>query len=271
MYGGESARSSALNSVPVFSIARLACATVEIPLIAVLRGRLSANRSARLLTMFVAATSCAEAAQPLVTDDAAVLAPKTCQLEAWVRSAHDGDEYWALPACNLTDNLELTAGAGRARPDAAKPSTILQLQAKTVLFPRVDGASSFGMLIAAGRDIEAPHGRSAFQFYAAKGLASWYPRSDLEVDLNLGAANVFGAGTFAVAGGAIQYAVITNLQLLAEVFRGEPGNGKYQIGARYIIVPNRVEAYASYANRFNGSSERSMVIGVRVQTATFLP
>jgi hypothetical protein len=101
-----------------------------------------------------------------VTDDAAVVAPKTCQLEAWARSARDGHEYWAQPACNFTGNLELTIGAGRAQPDAAEASTILQLQAKTVLSPRVDGASSFGVLIAAGRDIEAPRGSSAFQFYA---------------------------------------------------------------------------------------------------------
>ena len=76
---------------------------------------------------------------------------------------------------------------------------------------------------------------------------------------------------FVVAGADIQYAVISNLQLLAEVFRDQPGPGKYQVGARYIIVPNCVEAYASYANRLNKSSERSVVIGIRVQTAAILP
>ena len=250
MYGGESARSFALNS---------------------LRRRLIANRSAHLLTMSVVAISSAEAAQPLVTDDAAVLAPKTCQLEAWARSAHDGREYWAQPACNLTGNVELTIGAGRARPDVAEASTILQLQAKTVLSRLADREWSFGMLAAAGRDIAAPHGSSAFQVYAAKALASWCLRSDLEVDVNLGAANAYGAKTFAVAGADIQYAVISNLQLLAEVFRDQPGTGKYQVGARYIIVPNCVEPYASYANRLNKSSERSVVIGIRVQTAAILP
>ena len=122
-----------------------------------------------------------------------------------------------------------------------------------------------------GGQAEVTAGGSAFQVYAAKALASWCLRSDLEVDVNLGAANAYGAKTFAVAGADIQYAVISNLQLLAEVFRDQPGTGKYQVGARYIIVPNCVEAYASYANRLNKSSERSVVIGIRVQTAAILP
>lgn len=115
-------------------------------------------------------------------------------------------------------------------------------------------------------------GATAFQAYYAKALASWYPRTDLEVDINLGAANVYGSGTFALAGAAVQYMAINNLQLLAEVFRDEPGSGKYQVGMRWIVIPNRFEAYASYGNRFIGSSDQwSATIGVRVQTAPFLP
>ena len=231
------------------------------------------NRSAHLLTvmLFVTASS-VEAAQPLVTDDAAVVAPKTCQLEAWTRSAHDGRDYWAQPACNFTGNLELAVGVARAKPDAGESSSLVQLQAKTVLFSLADREWSFGMSAGGGRDTGAPHGSSAFQVYYAKALASWYPRSDLEIDLNLGAANAYGSGTFALAGAAIQYTVIGNVQLLAEAFRDEPGSTKYQVGARYIIVPDRFEAYASYGNRFNGSSDQwSAIIGIRVQTAAFLP
>jgi hypothetical protein len=231
------------------------------------------NRLAHLLTvmLFVTASS-VEAAQPLVTDDAAVVAPKTCQLEAWTRSAHDGRDYWAQPACNFTGNLELAVGGARAKPDAGESSSLVQLQAKTVLFSLADGEWSFGMSAGSGRDTRAPHGSSAFQVYYAKALASWYPRSDLEIDLNLGAANAYGSGTFTLAGAAIQYRVIGNMQLLAEAFRDEPGSTKYQVGARYIVIPNRFEAYASYGNRFNGPSDQwSAIIGIRVQTAAFLP
>jgi len=223
------------------------------------------------LALIVSAVS-AKAAQPLVTDDAAVVTAKTCQLEAWARSAHDGQEFWAQPACNFTGNLELSVGVAHATPDAAESSSIVQLQAKTVLFSLDDRGWAFGVSAGGGRDTGAPHGSSAFQLYYARALASWHPRSDLEIDLNLGAANAYGSGTFALAGAAIQYAITGNVQLLAEVFRDEPGSTKYQVGARYIIVPNRLEAYASYGSRINGSPEQwSGVIGIRVQTPAFLP
>ncbi len=118
----------------------------------------------------------------------------------------------------------------------------------------------------------APHGSSAFQVYYAKALGSWYPRDDLEIDLSLGAANAYGSGTFALAGAAVQYAITSDLQLLGEVFRDEPGRPKYQVGTRLIIVPDRFEAYASHGSRFGGSSDPWFAIfGIRLQTAAFLP
>src|SRR6185295_18596529 len=108
--------------------------------------------------------------------------------------------------------LELAVGGARTHPDTGESSSIVQLQAKTVLFPRGDGALSFGAVVGGARDAGAPHGRSAFQSYEARALLSWYPRSDLEIDLNLGAANVYGSGTFALAGAALQYAATANMQ-----------------------------------------------------------
>jgi hypothetical protein len=213
----------------------------------------------------------AHAGQPLVTDDAAVVAPQTCQLEAWSRLVHDAREYWLQPACNPTGNLEIAVGAAQARTDGGETSSLLALQAKTVLAPRGDGEWSLGLLAGAARDTGAPHGGPAFQAYAAKALASWYPRDDLEIDLNLGVANVYGWGTFVLAGAALQYALVDRLQLLAEAVHVEPGPGKYQVGARWIVVPDRFEAYASYGNRFGGPADQwSVIVGIRLQSPAFL-
>ena len=232
-----------------------------------------ADRNTCLLaSLLLFPASFAEAGQPLFTDDAAVVAPKTCQLEAWVNATHGSREYWAQPACNFTGNLELAFGAARARPDDDQSSSLMQLQAKTVLFSLPDNTASFGLVASANRDTGAPHGSSAYQGYAARALASWRPRQDLEIDLDVGAANAYGTGTFALAGASIQYTVVNNLQLLAEIFRDEPGTGKYQVGARYIVVPDRFEAYLSYGNRLGASSDQWFaIVGVRVQTAAFLP
>ena len=218
------------------------------------------------------AASPAHAGQPLVTDDAAIVAAKTCQLEAWTHAMHGSREYWAQPACNFTGNVEFAVGGARVRPDSGESSSLVLLQAKTVLFATTNGEWSFGAVAGGARDTGAPHGGSAFQAYYGTALASWYPRRDLEIDLNLGASNVFGSGTFALAGAAIQYVVVERLQLLAEIFHDEPGCGKYQVGIRAIVIPGTLEAYVSYGNGLKGSSDQwSAIVGIRLQTPAFLP
>jgi len=225
-----------------------------------------------IAALLLAAAACrAHAGQPLVTDDAAIVAAGTCQLEAWTRPAGDGRSDWMQPACNFTGNLELSVAGARAHPDAAAASSLVNLQGKTVLSPRDGGAWSFGVVGGAARDTGAPHGGSAYQAYYGKALASWYPRDTVEVDLNLGAANVYGTGTYALASAAVQYAIVPNLQLLGEVFRDAPGPGKFQVGVRYAIIADRFEAYASCGNLFRATSDgRFAIIGIRLQSPAFL-
>ncbi len=217
------------------------------------------------VVLCMCASPSARAGQPLVTDDAAVVAPGTCQLEAWAHSRYTGHEYWLQPACNFTGNLEIAVGGAWAYPFGDSPSTLIQLQGKAVLFPRTDGQWSFGAVASAARDTGTAHGRTAFQSFDARALASWYPREDLEVDLNLGGGYLYGSGSFAVAGAAIQYAPIDTLQLLGEIFRDEPGRGKFQTGVRGIVIPDRFEVYVSYGNRFN-ATQWFATIGIRLQS-----
>jgi hypothetical protein len=212
--------------------------------------------------------SAADAAQPLVTDDAAIVATGACQLEAWWHPTHDGREYWAQPACSFTDNLEFAVGVARAFPFDNSASSLIHLQGKTVL-PRDNGQWSFGLVASGDRDTGASHGRTAFQAFNAAGLASWYPREDLEIDLNLGVSYQYGSGSFVVAGGAVQYAPIDTLQFLGEIFRDEPGRAKFQVGLRGIVVPDRFEVYASYGNRFD-ATQWFATVGIRLQTPEFL-
>ena len=209
------------------------------------------------------------AGQPLVTDDAAVVAPHTCQLEAWAHSSSDGHEYWAQPACNFGGDVELSVGGARAYPFGDARSSLIQLQAKAVLFPRADGEWSLGAVAAATRDTGAPRARTAFQTSNVTGLASWYPREDLEIDLNLGVAYEYGSGSFAVAGLAVQYAPNDALQLLGEIFRDEPGRAKFQVGLRGIVVADRFEVYVSYGNRFD-ATQWFATAGIRLQTPEFI-
>jgi hypothetical protein len=55
--------------------------------------KISVRSAQAIAQLLIVAASFRQAAQPLVTDDAAVVAAKTCQPEARVRSTHDGKEY----------------------------------------------------------------------------------------------------------------------------------------------------------------------------------
>ena len=46
------------------------------------------------------------AARPMLTDDARIVDPKACQLESWIRDSKHITEYWALPSCNVSENLK---------------------------------------------------------------------------------------------------------------------------------------------------------------------
>ena len=220
----------------------------------------------------LATVATAHAGQPLVTDDAAVVADKTCQLEAWIRPSHAARSYWIQPACNFGGNFEFDAGAARVEADGDAASTLVFVQAKTVPFPRTADGWSFGVAAGAVRDTGAAHGASAFQAYYAKALASWYPRDDLEFDFNLGGANQYGTGTFALAGAAAQVLVVDRLQVLAEIYRDEPGSAKYQAGLRWIAAPQRLEMFVSYGNRFTRAAGPWFVTaGIRLQSPAFLP
>jgi len=160
-----------------------------------------------------------------------------------------------------------TCAGARTRDDDAGTGGFVVLQTKVVVPAAPDTRWTFGAVAGALRATDTPHGSSAFQSYYAKALASWRPAATTEVDLNLGAANVYGTGTFVLAGVALQQAVAQNVQLLAEWFRDEPGRSKYQIGIRSLFVPNRFEGYVSYGNRFDSSRDWWTIVGVRVQFA----
>ena len=83
-----------------------------------------------LALTFVLRLPTAHAARPLITDDARLVDAKACQVESWVRTNKDSKEYWALPACNFTGNLELTFGGARTSEATGTRTTDIMLQGK---------------------------------------------------------------------------------------------------------------------------------------------
>lgn len=140
-----------------------------------------------------------QAGAPLITDDADVIEAKSCQFEAWAWGAHGAREYWAVPACNFTGNLELSLGVGGVNPDGEPASTQFVLHGKTVFYKADDDAWSVGAVAGVGYDSRPVPPAATSTGYYAKALLTLNPVESLEVDLNLGASNDFGAGATVAA------------------------------------------------------------------------
>jgi phosphoglycerate dehydrogenase-like enzyme len=87
----------------------------------------------------------------MVTDDARIVDPRSCQLESWLRRNRNSTEFWALPGCNFTGNLEVTFGGARTDDGRSRETSDVVLQAKT-LFKSLDpGGWSIGAVAGAVR------------------------------------------------------------------------------------------------------------------------
>ena len=85
----------------------------------------------------------------MVTDDASIVAPGDCQLEAWTQHTIGQNEYWAVPACNPYGNWELSAGAGHIVPrDGTGGFVEKMLQAKTLFKPVIPNSWGVGLTVA---------------------------------------------------------------------------------------------------------------------------
>ncbi|MGZ5073010.1 MAG: hypothetical protein ACXWBL_07725 [Usitatibacter sp.] len=89
----------------------------------------------------------AGAARPMITDDARIVDSKACQVESWIKRNRDSTEFWALPACNPTGNVELTFGGARTRENGESAFTDEQVQAKTIFRPLETNGWGVGLAV----------------------------------------------------------------------------------------------------------------------------
>lgn len=226
-----------------------------------------------LLSVLAFCSSPVRAGAPLVTDDAAIVDAKSCQFEAWIDASRSARGYWFVPACNVSGNLELSIGLAAINPDDAASSRQVSLQAKTVVGQGGNGFWSVGAVAGFVRDSATAAPDASSSSYYGKALLSLYFTETLEIDVNLGASDAFGAGTTVVGGAAIQYEFVPRTTFLAEVFRDERGPGKFQVGARYAFDSTPIEAYVSYGGRLGSAAGDTwwVIAGLRIYTAPFLP
>lgn len=219
--------------------------------------------SALLLLGLLFAVGAAQAARPMITDDARLTDAGACQVESWAHLHRDLQEYWALPACNPGGNFELTAGGALAYADGRAQSGAVLIQGKTLFKPLE--TNGFGIGLAAGYSTVAGDGQSGSPYvYIPASLSLADDR--LFIHVNIGDLRERETQEHRLSWGiGTEIQASERLFLIGESFGQDKGSAFFQGGVRYWIVPGHVQIDATYGSRLGQiADERWVSIGLRL-------
>lgn len=211
-----------------------------------------------LLFMFCMA-ALAHAGRPLMVDDATITGAKQCQLESWLQNNRNSTEYWALPACNFSGNLELALGGARIT-GAEHTQTTAVMQGKTLFRPLEKNDWGVGLVL--GNQFN-PDKSTLGDLYASVPLSFSFKDDRVLLHLNLGWLHEKEMRRDAMTWGAateFQFAERTSFSV--ETYGKNRGNPFFQFGIRHQLIPDRMQLDASYGSRFGSvGNERYFSIG----------
>ena len=212
------------------------------------------------------------AARPMLTDDARIVDAKSCQLESWVRDSKNVTEYWALPACNVSENLEVTIG-GSLEGESGHSSFANELyQMKSIIQPIAINQTGYSIVLGNGRDPKRTMNKVIQDWYLNVPIS--YPYNDrLVIHTNLGVTHLTDEKTEKMNWGlSSEYNYNEHIDLISEVFNQSSNSTYFQFGLRYWLIKNRAQIDTTYMNSFNHIGEdQSFSIGLRLLSLPFLP
>lgn len=213
-------------------------------------------------------------ARPMITDDARVVDAKACQLESWVRFNRDSREFWALPGCNPTGNLELTVGGGLERPLSGGQTSDVVLQAKTIFRPLEINGIGVGGVIGTVRHPAIKTGSNVLgDYYGYVPVSLSYDNDRLVMHINAGLIRPQEIARNRMTWGVgLERQIRGDTWFIAESFGQTDGRSFAQLGVRQWLLRDRVQVDATWGDRLNpGASERWFSLGLRLLTPVFLP
>lgn len=215
----------------------------------------------------------AEAARPMITDDARIVDERSCQVESWLRREKDRSELWALPGCNVGGVVELTAGGGRFNEAGGAHTSDLLLQAKALLRPL--RTNDWGATASVGhiRHRGVAGGPAYRDYYVNLPLSLSLRDDQVTLHSNIGWLREGATGADRATWGlAAETQLHPRVGLVTEAFGQLSRDSYYQLGLRFWVVPDRVQIDTTYGNRFGrGDQARWFSIGLRLLSPAFLP
>ena len=215
----------------------------------------------------------ANAARPLVTDDARLTDPHACQLETWRKALKGGWEFWAYPACNPNGNLEITLGGNSIPDGSGGRASDFVLQGKTLFKPLE--TDSWGWGLAAGavwHGDPAPGQPSQAGYYLYLPFSVSFAGDRTVVHVNIGANDNRDTGQSAMTWGlGTELNFTPRFAIIAETYGDDRSNQYYQAGVRFWVIPGRFQIDATRgAQAGDFGATAWWTIGVRLITPPFL-
>lgn len=215
------------------------------------------------------------AARPLIVDDARIVDRKACQVESQGRKNPDNFEFWALPACNFTGNLELTADGAMMTDSGAKNPNLL-FQGKTLYKSiEVNGWGS-GLVMGGVHNLTINAERNLTgNLYAYLPTTFSFLDGRLFLNTNIGwlYRRSESSSHHLTLGIGFEILIANRTWFIAETFgQTNGGNPFYHIGLRYWILQDHVQIDTTYGNRsVSGADEQQFTIGLRLLSSPFFP
>lgn len=185
----------------------------------------------------------AHAARPFITDDARLAEAGHCQVETWSRRDDRAHETWGLLGCNPWGGLELTAGAGYAKPDGSGGSQDHVLQAKTLLRPLAPNGWGWGVAVGTVRHADIDPGPNLWGNTYLNLPASWSFRDDrIVLHANLGWLRQRLTGQYNLTWGlGGEFELLPRLAAIAEAFGDHRHQPFGQAGLRWSVLPGLLQ------------------------------
>ena len=215
---------------------------------------------------FALAMQTAHAGRPMIVDDASIVGVDRCQLESWTQVARGSTEYWAVPACNFSGNLEVAFGAARITGEQGT-HTAAVLQGKTLF--KAPGSNGWGAGLVFGNQFNPGNGVIG-DLYASVPVSIAIQDDRFTVHTNVGwmrekieARNVMTWGLGA------ETTLSERTILTSETFGQRHGKPFFQLGFKHWLVVDRLQLDATYGDRFGrGNAERFVSVGLVLFTGT---
>ena len=230
------------------------------------RHRVGLFACAALLAAMLA-SSAAHAARPFVTDDARLTTAGSCQLEAWTRQYRGSQEYWALPACNPTGNLELTLGGGAASLAGSSSWTDdYVMQAKTLFRPLETNSWGVGLAVGTLRHPKVNPGPNLLgNVYVYAPLSLSFANDLLIIHMNGGwlhdKATARQQGTWGLG---TELNLDRRWTLITESYGNTVDTPYWQAGFRYNVIPGLFQIDTTLGRQYGSNRDtRWLSFGIR--------